>query len=138
MAARGQVPAALLKRRSRRKSVHFHDTQPMAERVPRCFTRGAVSGYELRMTRFIKRGLCVAAWLAGVMASCGGSQKKSDVPEGHKVCQYCCTTANSSCSCVVMDVVECPAPDNTGILPACAECRNCTRAIGPEESCSAE
>jgi len=90
------------------------------------------------MSRFITRGLSVALLLAVVVASCGGSQKKSDVPEGHKVCKYCCTTANVSCSCVVLDVVECPAADNTGILPACAECRSCTKAVGADESCAVE
>ena len=86
------------------------------------------------MSRFISRGSGAVLLLAAVIAGCG-AQKKSDVPEGHKLCKYCCTTANTECSCVVLDAVECPEPDNTGILPACAECRNCTQAIGPEESC---
>lgn len=88
------------------------------------------------MSRFTSRGLRAALLLAALVAAgCGGSQKKSDVPEGHKMCRYCCTTANTECSCVVLEAVECPAPDNTGILPACAECRTCTQKLGPEESC---
>ena len=87
------------------------------------------------MLRFIARGLGAAVLLSAVATACGGSQQKPDVPENHKVCKYCCTTANIECSCVVLEVVECPEPDNTGILPACAECRSCTKAIAPEESC---
>ncbi len=75
----------------------------------------------------------------GVFAvSCGGSKKGPEAPEGFKVCTYCCTTANISCSCDVIEAVECPAPDQTGSLPACAECRSCTQRVAPGESCQAD
>ncbi|MFW5740890.1 MAG: hypothetical protein ACOC1F_11045, partial [Myxococcota bacterium] len=85
------------------------------------------------MARFVSRGLGLV--LAALVMSCGGSQKSPDVPEGHKLCRYCCTTASIECSCMVLEVVECPDADNTGILPACAECRTCTRSLGADESC---
>lgn len=90
------------------------------------------------MPRAVARALCVAFAFAAVAMSCGGQQKKSEAPEGHKICKYCCTTANVACSCVVLDVVDCPEPDNTGSLPACAECRNCTKKVSPDESCAVE
>ncbi|HPY21137.1 MAG TPA: hypothetical protein PLM08_25825, partial [Polyangiaceae bacterium] len=56
-------------------------------------------------------------------------------PEGFKVCSYCCTTANTVCRCEVIEAVECPAPDQTATLPACAECRSCTKRLESGESC---
>lgn len=82
--------------------------------------------------------LALTSSMVLLLSSCGGGQKKSDVPEGYKVCKYCCTTADIACSCEVLEVVECPPPEKTGILPACAECRSCTKSIAPEDSCGVE
>jgi hypothetical protein len=76
--------------------------------------------------------------VAAIAAACGGGRKQPAVPEGHHRCTYCCTTANIACSCDILDAVECPAFDNTGMLPACAECRTCTKLLQPGESCGSE
>lgn len=91
------------------------------------------------MTRIVVSSLGAAALLVLILGSCGGKQNKGPVaPEGHKVCTYCCSTASTACSCVLLEVVECPAPDNTGSLPACAECRNCTKQVDAPASCEGE
>jgi len=90
------------------------------------------------MKRYVVSTLGAAALVALVLASCNKQQKGPVAAEGHKICKYCCSTARIECSCELLDVVECPAADQTGKLPACAECRNCTEQIKPEESCSAE
>ena len=90
------------------------------------------------MRRIVAR-IAIPLLVFGVLVvSCGGSKKGPEAPEGFKVCTYCCTTANITCRCDVIEAVECPAPDQTGSLPACAECRSCTKRVGPEESCQVD
>lgn len=90
------------------------------------------------MRRIVSRIVSPLLVLGVLVVSCGGSKKGPEAPEGFKVCTYCCTTANITCSCDVIEAVECPAPDQTGSLAACAECRSCTKRVGPEESCQAD
>ncbi len=72
------------------------------------------------------------------LSGCKAKHPEPDVPPGHKLCKYCCTTANVECSCVLIESATCPDYKSTATLPACAECRMCTKAIEPSARCDGE
>jgi hypothetical protein len=90
--------------------------------------------YGSRMFRRIAIVLAAALLLGAVVMSCTQTKQPSVAP-GHHLCTYCCTTANTECSCELVDAVECPAPNDTARLAACAECRACTRRVDPGATC---
>jgi hypothetical protein len=125
LAALGQVPAA-------------GDVHRGADGDHTVFTPLVDHATAYVMRRIVSRIVSPLLVLGVLVVSCGGSKKGPEAPEGFKVCTYCCTTANITCSCDVIEAVECPAPDQTGSLSACAECRSCTKRVGPEESCQVD